>query len=696
MPKSERVRKTDVISSGTLTNEAVSISYTPATSTHVAITLASSANALLGLSGQQLSLLSQAVNTALMGPETGASTNPTFRSLVVADLPIVTAAKGGTGQSSYAVGDLLYASGATALSKLADVAVGSYLRSGGVTTAPLWSTLILPNAATAYRLPVATSANTIGELAAVGATGEYLAGATGAIPAWAALNQAAVAGLTTGDSPTFAGLTLTADLTVANGGTGVSTLALNGILFGNAANAVGVTAIGAQFNILTVGANPFVPAWSGYLLDGTTGGKTILAVTNAKVLTLTAADSYNLTIQQTLTLAGASGKVLTLTDSLTNQGGFAGTLSWGAAVTLSVELASAINQDVTSDAGPTFDHLHLSGAAWTTSSWAASIVLPLGGISWWAQSTDTLYSGFGNTSNSWYWITSTAADNSAAAVYPMSLTHTGDLTLMGDIYVNGNDVKSSGVLAITPVGNLTLNPSGDVVFDPTGNDLLPNTTYDLNLGGLTKKYLTVHAAELWVETLVAQDTMATIGGRILVGATTQLTAVLGDAAGDTTLTVKHNEIANGDVVYLETGGKVEFLKVTSAAGGDVGAYTYTIERDKDGSGRNAWDIGDAVFNTGAAGDGWIDLYSVASMKSGTQYGPTIVGNVRVDATYNNWVEAWAIGNLHDLYGYADNPTYGVGLGKYLNGNSFVLIDATNGIRMMNRTGGADVCGELAG
>ena len=47
-------------------------------------------------------------------------------------------ANGGSGQSSYAVGDILYASGATALSKLADVATGNVLLSGGVTTAPAW------------------------------------------------------------------------------------------------------------------------------------------------------------------------------------------------------------------------------------------------------------------------------------------------------------------------------------------------------------------------------------------------------------------------------------------------------------------------------------------------------------------------------------------------------------------------------
>ncbi len=49
---------------------------------------------------------------------------------------VLLATKGGTGQSSYAVGDLLYASTTTALSKLADVATGNALISGGVGVAP--------------------------------------------------------------------------------------------------------------------------------------------------------------------------------------------------------------------------------------------------------------------------------------------------------------------------------------------------------------------------------------------------------------------------------------------------------------------------------------------------------------------------------------------------------------------------------
>jgi hypothetical protein len=94
------------------------------------------------------------------------------------------AANGGTGQSSYAVGDVLYASGATALSKLADVAAGSYLRSGGVTTAPVWSTTTLPNSATTGDLLYASGSNTYANLAAP-AEGLLLTGkGTSTAPAW--------------------------------------------------------------------------------------------------------------------------------------------------------------------------------------------------------------------------------------------------------------------------------------------------------------------------------------------------------------------------------------------------------------------------------------------------------------------------------------------------------------------------------
>ena len=50
----------------------------------------------------------------------------------------IAAVYGGTGFSSYAIGDLLYADTTTTLAKLADVATGNALLSGGVGVAPSW------------------------------------------------------------------------------------------------------------------------------------------------------------------------------------------------------------------------------------------------------------------------------------------------------------------------------------------------------------------------------------------------------------------------------------------------------------------------------------------------------------------------------------------------------------------------------
>jgi hypothetical protein len=72
---------------------------------------------------------------------------------------------GGLAVTSQAIGDLLCASSTTQFARLADVAAGSYLRAGGVGACPVYSTLILPNAATANRIVYATATNTWGESA---------------------------------------------------------------------------------------------------------------------------------------------------------------------------------------------------------------------------------------------------------------------------------------------------------------------------------------------------------------------------------------------------------------------------------------------------------------------------------------------------------------------------------------------------
>ncbi len=221
----------------------------------------------------------------------------------------------------------------------------------------------------------------------------------------------------------------------------------------------------------------------------------------------------------------------------------------------------------------------------------------------------------------------------------------------------------------TTTDRVTFSDNGRVEF---GQDALPLLGYSGNLGALDRKWLTLHAAELWVETLVAQNTLATIGGRVLVGPTTPLIADV--SAGATTIDVKYNNLASGDRVYLEANGKVEFLAITSGASAITGGFRYSVTRNLDGSGADTWAAGDAVFNTGSTGSGFIDLYSVRGVKAGSEVGPTIVGNVRLSSTYNDWAPRWAIGQLNGLYGIATS-TYGAAFGDPSDVNT--LITATS-------------------
>lgn len=93
----------------------------------------------------------------------------------------VPATAGGTGQTSYAVGDLLYANTTTSLAKLADVATGNALISGGVSTAPSWGKIGLTTHISGT-LPVAnggTNASSASITAFNNITGYSASGATG-------------------------------------------------------------------------------------------------------------------------------------------------------------------------------------------------------------------------------------------------------------------------------------------------------------------------------------------------------------------------------------------------------------------------------------------------------------------------------------------------------------------------------------
>jgi hypothetical protein len=137
---------------------------------------------------------------------------------------VVPATAGGTGQTSYAVGDLLYADTTTTLAKLPDVATGNALISGGVSTAPSWGKIGLTTHVSGT-LPVANGGT---NLTSFTANGLVYASSTSALATSSAITFDGTNFATTG--------TATASRFIPTG----STVATNG-LYLPAANAVGLS-----------------------------------------------------------------------------------------------------------------------------------------------------------------------------------------------------------------------------------------------------------------------------------------------------------------------------------------------------------------------------------------------------------------------------------------------------------------------
>jgi hypothetical protein len=179
---------------------------------------------------------------------------------------------GGTGLTSYTTGDLLYASGASALAKLAGVATGNALISGGVATAPSWGkigltthvsgTLPPPNGGTGLAsyatgdLLYASNATTLAALAGVATGNALISGGVGAAPSWGKINLAS-------------GGHVTGILPPGNGGTGVDnssrtlTIATNSgtLAFSSASLTLTIPATGTA--TLGTGTSGEVAFWNG-------------------------------------------------------------------------------------------------------------------------------------------------------------------------------------------------------------------------------------------------------------------------------------------------------------------------------------------------------------------------------------------------------------------------------------------------
>ena len=264
--------------------------------------------------------------------------------------------QGGTGQTSYAAGDIVYASATNTLSKLTVGTSGQVLKvTAGV---PAWETdtatgtvtsvaLSAPAVFTVSGSPVTTTgtlaltysgtalpeanggtaqttyttgdflyasgSNTLSKLA-VGTTGQVLKVAAG-LPSWAtdtttgtvtSVGLSAPAFLTVGSSPvtssgtlalTFSGTAIPA----ANGGTAQTTYTTGDLLYASGANTLSKLAIGTSAQVLTVTGG--APAW------GSAGAGTVTSVDMSGGTTGLTTSGGPITTSGTITLAGTLAAV---------------------------------------------------------------------------------------------------------------------------------------------------------------------------------------------------------------------------------------------------------------------------------------------------------------------------------------------------------------------------------------------------
>jgi len=166
--------------------------------------------------------------------------------------------RGGTGLTSYTVGAMIYANGATSLTELSPSGTSGWLlKSNGVGSAPSWLSVVpVANGGTGQSdslipgaVVYAASASAM-DTTAVGLTGNFLFSAGSGTPTWGALN------LTTSGSAT-----LTGTLPVIRGGTGYSgALASGGVIYATSVTTMGVTASPSSGGILTASIAG-VPIW---------------------------------------------------------------------------------------------------------------------------------------------------------------------------------------------------------------------------------------------------------------------------------------------------------------------------------------------------------------------------------------------------------------------------------------------------
>ncbi len=470
------------------------------------------------------------------------------------------AGNGGTGIASYAIGDILYASGATTLSALSDIATGNALISGGLTTAPSWGKIgltthvsgTLPATAggTGQGLYVigdilyASSTSALSTLADAATGNALISGGAGAAPSWDKI------GLTTH---------VTGTLGAGNGGTGIASYAVGDIIYASAATTFTKLAAVVTGRALISGGTLTAPSWGQIGL--TTHVTGTLPATNGG----TGQGSYlvgDLLTASTTSALSAINAIAT-GNALISAG--TGTIpAWG-----KIGLSTHISGTLPANAGGTGQGLYVVGdilAATTTTALSqiaaavtgnALISAGTGTIPAWGKiglsthTSGTLPANAGGTGQGLYVVGDILAATTTSALSQIAAAATG------------NALISAGTGTIPAWGKIGLSThiSGTLPANAGGTGQGVYVVGDI-LGASSTSALSKIQAVATGQALISQGT-GTLPAWGQIGLTTHITGTLGAGNGGTGIA----SYAVGDIIYASA--STTFTKLAAVATGNA-------------------------------------------------------------------------------------------------------------------------------
>ena len=237
-------------------------------------------------------------------------------------LPVIA---GGTGDTTLTAYGLLYGNGTAPIGSISPPAGTNYILVGSSGSAPTWQPTI----------PVTAGVDSIN----TGTTGLLVGNTSGQSP----IGNTDVSGV----------VKLSGVLNAVNGGTGATTFTANGVVYGNATSALGVTAAGTTGQVL-IGNTGGAPTWSSTI--PTTAGVTSISF-GTTGLTPNTGTTGAVTVAGTLVVAnGGTGQ----SSNLTQYGVIYGSTTTAMASTTAGTTGQPLLSNTTS--GPAFGNLNIGTA----------------------------------------------------------------------------------------------------------------------------------------------------------------------------------------------------------------------------------------------------------------------------------------------------------------------------------------------